>query len=138
MVRGRPHEQLDVWIKALDLVTEAYEITNTYPDAERFGMVSQMRRAVVSIPCNIAEGASRGTRREYVRFLYISRGSLSELETLVEVSRRLKYLEDAQTRPLKSHTDVIGKMLTGLISALNRKEEKRTSTLNSQLSTPND
>ena len=90
------HKDLDVWKEAIDMVTNIYRLTAEYPDSEKFGLVSQMRRAAVSVPSNIAEGAARGTNKEYVHFLNISLGSLSELETQVLISQNLEYLEPAK------------------------------------------
>jgi len=87
------HKDLDVWKDAIDLVTEIYRLTANYPESERFGLISQMRRAAVSVPSNIAEGAARGSNKEYIYFLNISLGSLSELETQLIISQNLEYLE---------------------------------------------
>ena len=75
------HYGLDVWKDAMRLVSQVYRVTQTFPDAERYGLTLQIRRAAISVPSNIAEGAARGTRLELVRFLSIARGSLSELDT---------------------------------------------------------
>ena len=86
------HKELDVWKEAIDMVTNIYRLTVEYPDSEKFGLVSQMRRASVSVPSNIAEGAARGTNKEYVHFLNISLGSLSELETQIIISHNLEFI----------------------------------------------
>lgn len=86
------HKELDVWKEAIDMVTNIYRLTAEYPDSEKFGLVSQMRRASVSVPSNIAEGAARGTNKEYVHFLNISLGSLSELETQIIISHNLEFI----------------------------------------------
>jgi four helix bundle protein len=75
------HKDLDVWKRSMDLVVKVYQITKLFPDTEKYGLTSQMRRAAVSIPSNIAEGAARKGDKEFIQFLYISIGSLSELET---------------------------------------------------------
>jgi four helix bundle protein len=77
----RPHERLEVWRDAMDLVESIYRFSAVFPDAERFGLTSQLRRAAVSVPSNIAEGAARRSTPEYLRFLSIARGSLSEMDT---------------------------------------------------------
>ncbi|MFZ5661406.1 MAG: four helix bundle protein [Pseudomonadota bacterium] len=87
----RPHERLDVWRDAMELVTAVYRVSGTFPDAERFGLTLQMRRAALSVPSNIAEGAARRSRAEYERFLSIARGSLSELDTQLQIAERLGY-----------------------------------------------
>ncbi|MFV8360212.1 four helix bundle protein [Flavobacterium sp. LS1P3] len=75
------HKDLDVWKRSMDLVVKVYQITKLFPDTEKYGLSSQMRRAAVSIPSNITEGAARKGDKEFIQFLYISIGSLSELET---------------------------------------------------------
>jgi four helix bundle protein len=85
------HKDLKSWQLAMDLVEEVYKNTAKFPKEEQYGLISQMRRCVVSVPSNIAEGAARNTTKEYIHFLYISLGSLSELETQIEICRRLDY-----------------------------------------------
>jgi len=92
----RPHEGLQVWRDAMDLVEAVYRITADFPDAERFGLTSQLRRAAISVPSNIAEGAARRSTQEYLRFLSMARGSLSELDTQLQIAERLAYVSDAQ------------------------------------------
>lgn len=88
----RPHEQLDVWQDAMELVVLVYRLSGQFPDSERYALTSQIRRAAVSVPSNIAEGAARRSRPEYLRFLSIARGSLSELSTQVQIAERLGFL----------------------------------------------
>lgn len=90
----RRHHDLQVWSDALDLVEAVYRVTASFPPDERFGLTSQLRRAAVSVPSNIAEGSARKTRAELLHFLHIARGSLAEIETQLQISRRLKYLGD--------------------------------------------
>ena len=90
----RPHHDLRVWQDAMELVTRIYSVTRTFPVEERFGLIGQMRRASVSVPSNIAEGAARGSRKEFVHFLAIARGSLSELDTQLRIARNLGYVDD--------------------------------------------
>jgi len=87
----RQHRELAVWSEAMDLVTETYRLSSLLPKDEQFGLMSQMRRAAVSIPANIAEGAARSSTKELVQFLSIALGSASELDTQIEVIRRLGY-----------------------------------------------
>ncbi|WP_348773454.1 four helix bundle protein [Halomonas sp. A020] len=90
----RKHQELRVWQQTMDLVEHVYTLTKTFPDDETYGLTSQMRRSAVSVPSNIAEGAARGSTQEFIRFLYISQGSLSELETQLLIAQRLNYLPD--------------------------------------------
>ena len=90
----RPHHELRVWQDAMELVTRIYSVTNTFPADERYGLTSQIRRASVSVPSNIAEGAAKGGRKEFIHFLIISRGSLSELDTQLRIAMNLGYVTD--------------------------------------------
>lgn len=92
----RPHERLDVWRDAMSLVEAVYQATRSFPDTEKFGLTLQMRRCAVSVPSNIAEGAARRSRSEYLRFLSIARGSLAELDTQLQISERLGFIVDMQ------------------------------------------
>jgi four helix bundle protein len=85
------HKNLDVWKKSMDLVEVTYKLTQQFPDSEKFGLTSQMRRSAVSIPSNIAEGAARKGDKELIQFLYIAIGSISELETQYLIAVRLKF-----------------------------------------------
>jgi four helix bundle protein len=89
----RPHQGLDVWKDSMDLVEAIYRFSDSFPDTERFGLASQIRRAAVSVPSNIAEGAARRSTPEYLRFLSIARGSLSELDTQRQIAMRLGFSE---------------------------------------------
>jgi four helix bundle protein len=92
----KTHKDLEIWNLGIDLVEYVYKITAGFPKEEQFGLTSQMRRCAVSIPSNIAEGAARQSLKEYIHFLYISLGSLSEIETHFEISRRLALVNDAE------------------------------------------
>ena len=109
------YRDLIAWQKGMDLVEEIYRISAQFPDDERFGLTSQIRRAAVSIPSNIAEGHSR-PRNDYLRFLNIARGSLSEVETQLEIAQRLKFIEN-NVSDLQL-TKELGKILNGLIRSL--------------------
>lgn len=85
------HKDLDVWKKSMDLVELVYDFTKSFPESEKYGLMSQMRRSAVSIPSNIAEGAARKGDKEFIQFLMISLGSLAELETQYLISIRLKF-----------------------------------------------
>ena len=106
------HRNLDVWHLAMDLVVRIYAISNQLPDSERFGLIAQLRRAAISIPSNIAEGAARGSSGEFARFLLIARGSLAEIETQLEIAERLHLLRSS----LELNRTVlrVGQMLTAL------------------------
>lgn len=112
------HENLQVWKESLDFVKDIYALTREFPDSERYSLVSQMRRAAVSVPTNIAEGAARRSRKEYLQFLYISRGSLSEIDTLLQITLSLKIVEPTDYERVKEKSDLIGRLFTGLIKSL--------------------
>ncbi|TLS66752.1 four helix bundle protein [Mariprofundus erugo] len=90
----RKHHDLQVWQLGMRLVKEVYSVTRTFPESERFGLCSQMQRASVSIPSNIAEGAGRNGEKEFLQFLSIARGSLCELETQLMISHELGYVRE--------------------------------------------
>lgn len=117
------YSDLVVWQKAMDLVTEIYRITATFPAEERFGLSSQARRAAVSIPSNIAEGHGRKATGAYLNHLSIAYGSLMELETQTQIAARLSFIQEDQTTVLLKQMDEIGKMLTGLKKSLSEKNE---------------
>jgi|SRR5882672_1807238 len=117
----RPHEKLDVWKKAIDFVVEVYRATEGFPKEERFGLTSQIRRAAVSIPANIAEGPTRRSSKEFAYFLSNAQGSASEVETELLIANRLGYLGNTSFAELKTTQDDIGKMLIGLIRYVQRK-----------------
>lgn len=94
---GRVHHGLRVWQLGMQLTEEVYQITQHFPPSEVYGLTSQMRRAAVSVPSNIAEGAGRESDQEFIRFLIIARGSLSELETQCLIAQRLGYLQQTET-----------------------------------------
>ena len=117
----RSHEKLDVWKRSIDLVVSVYRLTENFPSEEKFGLTSQIRRASVSIPANIAEGAARESDKEFVRFLSIAQGSTSEVETELLIANRLGYLTAPQYDQIRSSLDDIGRMITGLSKHLKRK-----------------
>ena len=118
----RPHAKLEVWKRSVKLVTEVYKFTGHYPQEERYGLVTQMRRSAVSIPSNIAEGVARKTTKEYIQFLYISKGSLSELDTQLEISKNLGYVNPTNYKGMIDELNEISRMLSGLIRVLKKKE----------------
>lgn len=113
------HKDLDVWKLSLNLVENIYKITRAFPDDEKFGLISQMRRCSTSIPSNIAEGSARGTTREFVRFLQIARGSLAELVTQLAIATRLNYI--VNDSELNNQIIPISKMLYKLVQKLTSK-----------------
>jgi four helix bundle protein len=117
------HKELDVWKESIKLVSELYKLTNHLPDIERFGLASQIRRAAVSVPSNIAEGAARNSDKELIQFLYISLGSLSELETLTIIGNNLKYFQALELGKLDKKIQEIKKMTIGLIKYLKNKKK---------------
>jgi four helix bundle protein len=110
----RPHHRLEAWSKSVDLVTEVYKETEQFPKEERYGLTSQIRRAAVSIPANIAEGAGRHSKKEFAYFLSNAQGSASELETELIIAHRLGYLDEATFSRLISELERIGRLITGL------------------------
>ncbi len=110
------HKDLLAWQKAVELATKVYAATRLLPSDERWGLCSQMRRAAVSIPSNIAEGAARKNRAEFLQFLYISRASLAELETQMTIALEQGFLSADQSG--LEHIEEVGRILNGLISRL--------------------
>jgi four helix bundle protein len=111
-------KKLKIWIKSMGIVTEIYQITNTFPSHERFGLISQMQRSAVSIPSNIAEGSAKTSNKDFARFLEISIGSSYELETQLIVSFNLKYIETAVYEDLSFKISEIQKMINGFKNKL--------------------
>lgn len=113
------HKDLEVYKIAMEFVVHIYKITDKFPKEEKFGLTSQIRRAAISIPSNIAEGAARKNTKEFIQFLYYSLGSAAEIETQIEISKELNFLNDIENieKMLKS----IINMITGLIKSLKRK-----------------
>jgi four helix bundle protein len=108
----RPHHELRVWQDAMTLVTKLYQLTAGFPVDERFGLTSQMRRAGVSVPSNIAEGAARGSRKDFLRFLMMARGSLSELDTQARIAGALAFCEkDALIDDIENLQGALGSLI---------------------------
>jgi len=117
----RPHENLDVWVRAVDFVVSVYRATEPFPKEEKFGLTSQIRRAAVSVPANIAEGAARTSPKEFMHFLSNAQGSASEVETELLIATRLGFLDESDYVRLRSSVENIGRMLTGLLRHLKRR-----------------
>lgn len=114
----QPFTRLKVWRKARDLSLSTYSLTSRMPTSERFGLVSQMRRAAVSIEGNIAEGAGRSARGDFLRFLHIASGSAAELQSHVLLARDLGLLSHEQSSTLLAQTEEVKRMLVGLLRAV--------------------
>lgn len=110
-------KELKIWHKAIDLSTEVYRLTADFPKEERYGLISQIRRAVVSVPSNIAEGAGRNSDKEFIHFLGISNGSAYELQTQLIISRKLELI-DARVEQVLEQIDQIQKMIYSLQNKL--------------------
>lgn len=117
-------KDLEVWKRSISLSKFIYELTRNFPTDEKFGLISQIRRASVSVPVNIAEGQSRNGNKEFIQFLGVARGSLSELETLVIISQELKYLKDENYNEIISQIQILHKMLFALIKYLRQIQQK--------------
>jgi four helix bundle protein len=112
------YRHLEVWQKAITLVTEIYRVSRTFPKEEIYGLTAQLRRAAVSVPANIAEGWGRNMTREFIQFLRTARGSLLELETHLLIAKNLEFLQTASVADLLQTTETINKMLNGLVRSL--------------------
>ena len=112
------HKDLDVWKKSIELVTVIYDITKQFPKEEMFELISQMRRAAISIPSNIAEGATRNSKKEFNQFLYIALASASELETQLIIAKNLNYINKELEQNLVLELNMISRMLQGLIKSI--------------------
>lgn len=112
------YRELTVWQRAMDLVVDVHRLAESLPDRERFGLISQAKRAAVSIPANIAEGYGRMHTNEYIHHLSISNGSLCELQTLILITRRLEYSDTSMIDRVWERCEEVGKMLYSLIRSL--------------------
>ncbi len=117
------YRDLQVWQRGIDLTERIYAVTQSFPSDERFVLVAQLRRAALSIPSNIAEGWGRMSTGEFLRFLRIARGSLTEVETQMIVAHRLGYVEKATLNRMLDETTVESKMLRALIRSLEQRTE---------------
>ena len=114
----RSYRDLKVWQLAMQLTERGYRMTDGFPARETYGLTSQIRRAAVSVPSNIAEGHARDSTKEYLRFLSVAQGSLAELETQVELSRRLGFTTEPDTMDVLNKSAEVGRMLAGLQKSL--------------------
>jgi len=119
----RTHKDLDAWRRGLDLVEVVYKVTKAFPQEELYGLTNQLRRAVVSVPSNIAEGAARGSQKEFIQFLHIALGSLSEVETQLVIAKRLGYLDSLDS--IEEQIQTVRKLILGLIRYLRTRDGER-------------
>lgn len=117
----KPHKNLEAWKQSVDLVVEIYKTTKEFPNQEIYGITNQVRRAAVSVPRNIAEGAARQTKKEFANFLHVAQGSLSKLDTQIEIASRLGYIDVRSRKNLEDRMQPIDKMITGFIRHLLKK-----------------
>jgi four helix bundle protein len=122
----RDYTKIDAWRLADDLTVAIYERTRTFPKEEVYGLTSQLRRAAYSVPSNIAEGSARDTKRDYLHFLYIARGSLSETQYFIHLAHRLKYLDDADHEKLAETVRRTFGCLHGLIQSVEKEAGRLT------------
>jgi four helix bundle protein len=120
-VKVNSYRDLIVWQLAMRLTESVYRITGTFPNKETYALANQLQRAAVSIPSNIAEGHARSSTKDYLRFISIAMGSLAELETQMELSARLEYIDQPKLGELLATADELGRMLQGLRKSLQSK-----------------
>ncbi|RZJ65784.1 MAG: four helix bundle protein [Flavobacterium sp.] len=114
------YRDLKIWQKAIELVTDIYDITKSFPKDEVFGLTSQLRRSAISVPSNISEGYGRFSNNEFRRFLLISRGSLFECQTQIEIARRLTYLSEEKFKFIYNNSQELDAMLTAFTKKLQK------------------
>ena len=114
---ARVHHRLDVWKRSIDFTESIYKLVSSFPKSEEYGLGSQLKRAAVSIPSNIAEGAARRSKREFIQFLYMAAGSASEIDTQLELASRLGFLSRDGRSTLDSELEIISKMISSLIKS---------------------
>jgi len=117
------YRDIGIWQKSVDLADKLYDITNTFPDNEKHGLVSQIQKAIISIATNTAEGWGRHSTREFIRYLYIAHGSTVELETLLIISKKRALVSEEKCNKLLKETTSISKMINGMIKSLKRRIE---------------
>ena len=119
----RPHEKLEVWKRSVDLSVEIFNLTKGFPEEEKFGLVSQMRRASYSIASNIAEGAARNTDKQFIHYLSVAQGSSSEVETQLLIARRVDLITEDQYRQLVGEIGKTSRMMIGLSKFLRKRNK---------------
>ena len=123
MIKSSDYRDLKVWQKAIELTSEVYKLVKSLPNEERYALSDQIRRAVVSVPSNIAEGRGRGTNKEFVRYLMMSRGSLWEVSTHLEICEKLQYLNHEEMTNARQLITEISKMINALASSFSNDSE---------------
>ena len=111
----KSHKKLDVWLKSFELTKSIYKVTKKFPSEEKFGLVSQMHRAAVSNPSNIAEGSARQTKKDALYLFVVARGSLSEFDTQVELSHSLEMIDNSDYHLLTTQINSVDSLLSGFI-----------------------
>ena len=114
----KSYTDLDIWKKSIELVKRVYVLTEKFPKTETYGLISQMRRASISVPSNVAEGFRRRHNKEYKQFLYVSLGSCAELETQAIISQELNFLNECEKKEILEFSDRISRMISNLIKKL--------------------
>lgn len=132
MAKGQSYRELIAWQKAMKLVTEVYKMAEGFPKVEVFGLASQLRRAIVSVPSNIAEGQGRDSTKEFIHHLSIAYGSLMEAETQIQIAANLRYITQADADRVIDQAAEVGRLMNGLSRSL-----RRSLTDNRQLTTDN-
>ena len=122
----RSYKDLVVWQKGIDLVENVYRLTARFPNHERYGLAGQIQRAAVSVPSNIAEGHERHHLNEYLQHLSIALASLAEVETQLEIARRLKYVPPNESVEIQAQTDSLGRQIRSLRNSLANRNKSRT------------
>ena len=123
-IKTQSYKDLIVYQKAYKLTLDVYKISKKFPPDELYGMISQMRRSAVSIPCNIAEGYRRGHRKEYVQFLYVAMGSCAELETQLSIAKDLRWIDEQEFQKLYAIQDEVSRLLRKVIYTMHKPVER--------------
>lgn len=124
----KSYKDLEVWQKAMDLVVMCYQTTKSFPRSEVYGLASQLQRAAVSIPANIAEGRERKYSKEFAQHLSMAYSSLAEVETHIQIAQRLNYINSTETEQLLEQTAEIGRMINGLRKSIEKRNVPRPRT----------
>ena len=114
----KTHKDLDVWKDSMELVVKTYMMTKNFPKEELYGLTSQIRRSAVSVPANISEGSARNYSKEFIRFLRIAQASLSEFETLLQISSKLNYVNDEMFKSVQGKICKVNAQISGLIRSI--------------------